>query len=67
MAFCGVVQYYDFVSLMTQEVFSCSTLYVRNFGFVNGERALNAEMLGSWGATHCCDRTPGALECAGEV
>lgn len=71
MAFWGVFQCYDFVSLVTQEVFSRPTLYVRNVRIINGEQALNTPMPGFWGAIHCCDQIPGggggALGCAGEV
>lgn len=59
MAFWGVFQCYDFVSLVTQEVFSRPTLYVRNVRIINGEQALNTPMPGFWGAIHCCDQIPG--------
>lgn len=59
MASWGVLQYYDFVSLVTQEVFFSPMLYVRNVRIVSGEQALNAEMPGSWGALPRRDQTPG--------
>ena len=61
MAFWGVFQYYDFVSLVTQDVFYSPMLCVRNVRIINGEEALDAEMPGSWGAIHCSDQTPGGF------
>lgn len=65
MAFWGVFRYCDFVSLVTQELFSSPVLEVRNVRIVSGEQALNAEMPVSWSAIHCRDQAPGGL--AGKV